>query len=445
MSDDLPNGWAYTRLADLAADEPRAITDGPFGSNLKTAHYTDSGPRVIRLQNIGDGVFKREDAHISSEHYESLLGHSVQVGDLVIASLGESLPRACLVPSWVPPAIVKADCIRVRLHPEISAEYVNFALQRPALRHETATKIKGVGRPRLGLKGIRELKIPMAPVAEQRRVVATIEEHFSRLEALTAAVEAAQRRLDALLISVLRETCTGTWPESALSELIVSLRNGVFVSRPSVEPPGTPIYRISAVRPLNLHVSDIRYAHPAPDNADSHTVDAGDLLFTRYSGNPQYVGAAAVVPSEGAGVLHPDKLIRVVADEEKVLPEWIAAYVAAGKGRREIERRLKTTAGQVGISGSQLKTVPIAVPPLSYQEEAAAKIGLMLSEQEQIRQQLADLAMKGQALRRSILADAFSGRLVPQDPTDEPASALLERIASSREGCISDGAQTAER
>ena len=82
MTGDLPSGWAHSRLTDLAADEPRAITDGPFGSNLKTAHYTDAGPRVIRLQNIGDGVFKREDAHISREHYESLIRHSVQEGDL---------------------------------------------------------------------------------------------------------------------------------------------------------------------------------------------------------------------------------------------------------------------------------------------------------------------------------------------------------------------------
>lgn len=432
MTGDLPSGWAYSRLTDLAADEPRAITDGPFGSNLKTAHYTDAGPRVIRLQNIGDGVFKREDAHISREHYESLIRHSVQEGDLVVASLGETLPRACLVPSWVPPAIVKADCIRVRLHSEISAAYVNYALQRPALRHETATKIKGVGRPRLGLKGIRELEIPVAPMAEQDRIVVAIEEHFSRLDAVHSAVEAAQQKIEAFLLSILRETCAGSWPESALSELTVSLKNGVFVSRPSVEPPGKPIYRISAVRPLTLRVSDIRYAHPVPDKADSYAVDAGDVLFTRYSGNPQFVGAAAVVPPEGAGILHPDKLIRVVADEERVLPEWIAAYVSAGRGRSEIEKRLKTTAGQVGISGSQLKTVPIAVPPLSYQEEAAEKIGLVLGEQERNRQQLAELAMKGQALRRSILADAFSGRLVPQDPNDELASALLERIAAIR-------------
>ena len=95
MIDDLPPGWAWAQLQDLAAAEPRAITDGPFGSNLKTAHYTDDGPRVIRLQNIGDGVFKPEEAHVSQEHYETLLRHEAQAGDLIVASLGEGRSAKC--------------------------------------------------------------------------------------------------------------------------------------------------------------------------------------------------------------------------------------------------------------------------------------------------------------------------------------------------------------
>ena len=61
---DLPRGWTRVSVEELAANEPRALTDGPFGSNLKTSHYTDEGPRVIRLQNVGDGVFHYERAHI---------------------------------------------------------------------------------------------------------------------------------------------------------------------------------------------------------------------------------------------------------------------------------------------------------------------------------------------------------------------------------------------
>src|SRR5207247_739912 len=69
---ELAAGWAWATVEQLAAPEPNSITDGPFGSNLKTKHYTDSGPRVIRLQNIGDGVYVDEEAHISQAHFQRL-------------------------------------------------------------------------------------------------------------------------------------------------------------------------------------------------------------------------------------------------------------------------------------------------------------------------------------------------------------------------------------
>lgn len=153
-------------------------------------------------------------------------------------------------------------------------------------------------------------------------------------------------------------------------------------------------------------------------------MNSGDVLFTRYSGNPSYVGAAAVVPDAGSGVLHPDKLIRVVVDRAQILPEWLAAYVSVGEGRRQVEMRHKTTAGQVGISGSQLKSVPVAIPPLDYQCSAVARIVGVMADQQRIEQQLTTLRAKSSALRRSILACAFAGQLLPQDLDDEIAAEL---------------------
>lgn len=86
--------WPTVTLNHLQSEEPRAITDGPFGSNLASRHYTDAGPRVVRLQNIGDGRFVDEKAHISEEHFESLRAHEVKAGDLLVASLGASCCRA---------------------------------------------------------------------------------------------------------------------------------------------------------------------------------------------------------------------------------------------------------------------------------------------------------------------------------------------------------------
>lgn len=110
----LPKGWTWATIDQVAAHEPRSIADGPFGSHLKSSHYTKSGPRVIRLQNIGNGKFIDEKAHISQKHYEFLKDHAVFEGDLVIRALGIPAPRACKIPSDLGLAIVKADCIRLK-------------------------------------------------------------------------------------------------------------------------------------------------------------------------------------------------------------------------------------------------------------------------------------------------------------------------------------------
>src|SRR5438045_1173592 len=102
------------------------------------------------------------------------------------------------------------------------------------------------------------------------------------------------------------------WIITSLGDLLMELRNGVFVSRPGIENTGRPILRISAVRPLILHFDDVRYvpASAVVANEANFHVDEGDLLFTRYSGNPEYVGACARVRRRIPSLLYPDKLIR---------------------------------------------------------------------------------------------------------------------------------------
>ena len=171
----LPQGWASACLGDAVGRA--AITDGPFGSNLKSSHYRDSGPRVIRLQNIGDGQFRDERAHIAPEHFEALVKHEVKAGDVLVASLGEQLPRACLAPEWLGAAIVKADCIRIRPGGALSGSYLMWALNSSPVRTAVSATIKGVGRPRVNLGDLRALHLPIPPAEEQARIVAMASQH----------------------------------------------------------------------------------------------------------------------------------------------------------------------------------------------------------------------------------------------------------------------------
>lgn len=410
------NWWERCRLGDIAA-----VTNGAAFKSAKFNTIEDGLP-LIRIRDVGQ---PKASTHYSGDYKDR---HLVESGDLLIGMDGDFR-----IARWTGGrALLNQRVCRLQIRDSdlYCDRFLEYMLQ-PYL-DEIHKVTSSVTVKHLSSRTVTDLPIPLPPRAEQERIVTALEEHFFRLDAAESALHSAQQRLNALMQSVLRTTCEGPWTTRPLAQVIKSLKNGVFVSRPSATPPGYPIYRISAVRPLTLRIDDIRYADPVPDGAGAYAVEAGDILFTRYSGNPNYVGAAAVVPQAGAGILHPDKLIRVIVDRDTALPEWIAAYVAAGQGRREVEKRLKTTAGQVGISGSQLRTVPIAVPPIDYQLHAVNKIWSVLAEQHRIRQALSSVRARVEALRRSVLALTFSGQLVSQDPTDEPATVLLERIAASR-------------
>ena len=206
---DEKHGWPVLPLGDLAADERNSITDGPFGSKLKTEHYTEAGPRVIRLNNIGDTEFVDAKAHISEEHFATLQKHRVFPGDVVIAALGEDPPRSCIVPDHLGHAIVKADCIRFKAGPRILPKFLNYVLNAPDLRRHAKAIVHGVGRPRLNLGEIKSLPIPIPPIPEQHRIVAEIEKQFTRLDAGVAALKRVQANLKRYRAAVLKAACEG--------------------------------------------------------------------------------------------------------------------------------------------------------------------------------------------------------------------------------------------
>lgn len=436
---DLPPGWEWATLEDLAGPMARAITDGPFGSNLKSEHYTESGARVIRLQNIGDGHFRDERTYIEMERFEALRAHEVREGDLIVASLGDTPPRACLVPALGRPAIVKADCIRIRLSSHVDSRWVLYVLASPQAKKLAATLIKGVGRPRLGLAHIRALRVPVPPLAEQRRIVAVLDAEFSRLGAGAGFLADAKQRLSRMSAALRAELLAADvdyseWQEILIDEISTSIRNGCFVSRPGSMPNGVAILRIGSVRSLRLDLSDLRYSGLTLSELrkSDHLLEAGDLLFTRYNGNPSYVGACAVVPSLGQDLTYPDKLIRVRINTTIADPEFVALTCSSGRSRVQIRGLVKTTAGQAGIAGRDLKAVRVRLPDLGNQRRIVAEYKLRISDLVRLGGTLEKLIEQSLKLRRLLLAEAFVGTLVSQDPDDEPASVLLERIKAEQ-------------
>ena len=432
---ELPAGWAMATLADLAAVEPRAITDGPFGSNLKSSHYTSSGPRVIRLQNIGDGVFKDEEAHISEAHYERLRTHSVDAGDLIVASLGTDLPRACLVPTNVPPAIVKADCIRVRLHQSVNAQYVNFALQRPELRRMVEAQIHGIGRPRLGMAGIKALQIPLAPPSEQILIVTAIEEHFSRIDAAAKCIADMASKLSRYWMALLHSHLGGTWPLRPLAD-IADTQLGKMLSQKSKLGVGAVRYvRNRNVQWGKVVLDEVAEMDFTEQEREKFLLRNGDVLVCEGG----EVGRAAIWRDEITPCCFQKALHRV-----RPHPDLSAEYLVFVLQYLHLTGKLEPFVTGVTIKHlpqEDLRLLPIPSPPRAVQDQIVTDLKTGLSRLEHLESDVQMAEAKVRALRDALLSHAFSGRLTLRCPNEGPVTDLLDRISTEREASSKSSSQ----
>jgi type I restriction enzyme S subunit len=189
--------WPLQTIGSLASK----FSDGPFGSNLKSAHYTDSGVRVVRLQNIGIGEFVDDDsAFISEDHFSSLAKHECVSGDILIGTLGDPNLRACIQPSWLPKALNKADCVQFRANPElVTSEYVCALLNNPSTENLAQSLMLGQTRIRISMGRLRGLRVPLPPLPLQQKFAVIVESierqkaaqraHLAELDTLFAALQ----------------------------------------------------------------------------------------------------------------------------------------------------------------------------------------------------------------------------------------------------------------
>ena len=206
---DIPGYWEVCRLKRVTLSR----CDGPFGSGLKSEHYCDDGVRVIRLQNIRFAQFDdRDAAFIEPEYYKELGDHSVLPGDLLIAGLGDEnhpVGRACVAPSNLGPAMVKADCFRFRLNPKrATSSYVALQLSTTAnaLAGALAT---GTTRGRMNLSATEDREIALPPLPEQAAIAAYLDVETAKLDALVVQVEEAVERLQEYRTALITAAVTG--------------------------------------------------------------------------------------------------------------------------------------------------------------------------------------------------------------------------------------------
>lgn len=272
----------------------------------------------------------------------------------------------------------------------------------------------GAGRNRtLSQTRFLDQSIPLPPLAEQRRVMARIEELAAQIhEARTLRHQAAEEA-DALTSSA---QSTLSHPKTAKQTSVLELvgenglRNGRSVKSTGIES-NVRCLTLSAMRGGQI---DIRDSKPVPmpeSEAEQFQVRTGDVYVIRGNGSKELCGLAGVITEELPGVIFPDLFIQVALPKDRILPEFFVAAWNSSATRTVIEEKAKTTSGIWKINQGHILSTHIPVPPLAEQRRIVAELDAMQAEVDALKREQAATAAELDALLPAILDRAFKGGL----------------------------------
>ncbi|MHC1753651.1 restriction endonuclease subunit S [Humidesulfovibrio sp.] len=222
------------------------------------------------------------------------------------------------------------------------------------------------------------------------------------------------------------------WAWASVGQLIAEpLKTGLSIKGDS-SPPGVPSLKLNSICNGKIDWSKIKYLPVSESDVFDIQIQDGDFFISRGNGSLELVGRGAHAGTPRFFCIYPDIMIRLRFLTEFRTGEYLRDIWDSLLVRSQIQQMAKTTAGIYKISQSQVMSLAVPLPPLDEQERIFESLSSSYAVQNAMLKELSSALRQARALRQSILKAAFSGKLVPQDPKDEPAEELLKRIAAER-------------
>jgi len=494
----LPPDWASTELSKIAEINP------PLDRCVVSDNVPVDFVPMRAVEPEGGGLLRPE----VSTYGKVKKGYTAFVpGDVIMAKITPCMEngKTCVVPE-LPGAVCfgSTEFHVLRAECGIEARWIaNYLLQR-STRHAAQRQMAGgVGQMRVPSAFLETLIVPVPSDSEQTRILDTLDELLSDLNAGVAALERVRAKLKHYRAAVLKAAVEGAltaewrrqhsaaepastllrrilaerhrrWEETQLAKfqaadkrppkdwkanypeptapdiaqiwplaegwcwasvdmaIVSPIVNGISI-KGSKTPPGIASLRLSAMTENGFDYTQRRYLPLKTTDVDDLWIQAGDFFVCRGNGSKKLVGRGTLAQEPKEEVIFPDTMMRLTLSPILRATNWIPTIWSSNIVRTQVERAAKTTAGIWKVAQPDLARIVIPLPPLAEQAAIIEAVEDQLSVIEHLEGDLDAKLKSANALRQSILRDAFSGQLVPQDPDNEPASELLKRIATERE------------
>lgn len=411
MTRGLPPGWEWVRLGDLGVEVRGQVKPEPGVTYdlYSVPAFPSRRPERVDGASIKSG--KR----------------SVLEGDVLLCKINPRINRV-----WV---VARADgCSQIasteylvlRLHDPRMAPVIQWYLSSPRFRDWIKLSVEGATGSHTRAKSgpILDQEIPLPPTDEQKRIVVAIEEHFARLDAAVRSLHAAEGKLRAFP-SILANVATRGWACEQLGR-VAEVFVGSTPSRSRSELWKGPVPWVSSGEVQFRRIRETRESISIGAVKPDRIHPPGTVLLGMI-GEGRTRGQAAILDIAAA---HNQNSAAIRVDRSKLIPEWLFHVFRA---QYEANRGVGSGNNQPALNKSRVRELVIPLPPVTEQARLIRTLSEAMDAMDHAGAEVQRAQQQCSALYKSVLADAFAGRLVPQEPNDEPASALLERITASRQ------------
>jgi len=433
---ELPNNWTTARLVDLAED----ISYGYTASSTRER----TGPHLLRITDIQENEVLWSSVpycEIDSEQADKYL---LKENDLVFARTGATVGKSFLIKGEIPDAVFASYLIRVRCMRPEAAGYLSLYFRSQDYWRQITGFSAGIGQPNVNGSKLKELVIPLPPLAEQTRIAAKLDELLAQVDTLKARIDGIPALLKRLRQSVLAAAVSGRlteewrvqhskaeWKQLTFGDAGEVSGGLTKNSKRRALPLAKPYLRVANVHANNLNLDDVTQIGLTEKEFEKTRLVSGDVLIVEGNGSLDHIGRAAIWNNEIPDCCHQNHLIRWRANNG-VHPKFALYQLLSPQGRKQLVEVAKSTTGLHTLSISKVSALKLPIPVADEQTEIVHRVEQLFTFADQLEARVKAAQARIDRLTQSILAKAFRGELVPQAPNDEPAGVLLERIKAQR-------------
>lgn len=455
---DLPAGWEWATFGDVAQVASNLVDPADFldAPHIAPNHIESGTGRLLEFATVrSDGVKSAKHRFFS--------------GQILYSKIRPYLAKAALANF---DGLCSADMYPVDT--ALQPSYLKWWMLSDVFTESASRRQARSVLPKINAEALRRLSVPVPPLAEQQRILDEMDAALSSIEAGAASLRHAQLRIAGVEQRVVADALTGGdaprrgsaepppppdgvpvhdgdlpplpahWRWARLHQ-IADVVGGVTKDAAKQSDPAVPLVpylRVANVQRGHLDLDRVSEIRVAAAKVEKLALQPGDVLLNE-GGDRDKLGRGWIWEGQIECCIHQNHVFRARIRDNALHPKLLAWH-ANGFGHW-FEVNGKQSVNLASISLRTIKQLPVPVPPPDEQRGIVRGVEDRLAEFARLRAALQAAQAQVQALRRSILADAFAGRLVPQDPSDEPAATLLARIRAGRAAQPVSGRQGVRR